>query len=232
MAKSTAKSNNTQTWVIAAVAVIVVILLIVWAKRGGVPAKEAPEVAAPEAPAPAPEAAPAPTAPPTEAAPAEEGEKALERKLGAPGNAEIVETTITWKEAGGQPVTKEVGATMFSEISCQHAERPEGNADTTTVKEDTLSFTLTNKGKKAYHLYYVKYGSEGYEDAMRVSVNGRRVRDVEKACGQMDIAAGETVACSGTAALLRTGEWYTGKKLVNILQAQSNDFIDNVVFRC
>ena len=225
--------NNTKTWLIAAVAVIVVILLIVWGKKGA----EAP-AAAPAPEVPAPEAAPVEAAPevaPAEAAPADVPEGAMgkeyDRELGVTGNAEIVDSTVTWKAAGGQPVTKEEGMTFFESISCQHAVGG-SDADKNTQKEDTVSFSFTNKGKKTYHLYYVKYGSAGYEDAMRVNVNGRRIRDVEKACGQMDIAPGETVSCSGAAALLRSGESYTGKELVNIFQAETMDYIDNVVFKC
>ncbi|MBI4150019.1 hypothetical protein HY488_01300 [Candidatus Woesearchaeota archaeon] len=218
-----AKSSS-KTWLIAVVAVIVVLLLIVWGKKGA----EAP------APTPGPEVAPAPEAAPTgeEAAPAvtEGAEGTKQRVLGPPGNAEVVTQTITWKSAGGQPVTKEEGTSMFSGISCQHAQKPEG--ESTTEKEDTLSFTFTNKGKNTYHLYYVKYGTEGYETALRMSVNGRRVRDVEKACGQNDVAPGETVTCNGAAVLLRSGQTYTGKELVNSLQAQAQEFVDNLVFKC
>ncbi len=224
-AKST---SSAKTWLIAAVAVIVIILLIVWGQKAG----EAPaQQVTPTEEAPAPEAA-AEEAPAAEAPPVP-GVREYDRVLGPSGNAETVSSTITWRAAGGQPVTKEDDNTMFSDISCQHAESTAaGEADKTTLKEDTVSFTFTNKGQKTYHLYYIKYGSEGYEDALRIGVNGRRVRDVEKACGQKDLAPGETASCNGAAALLRTGETYTGKVQVNILQAQSVEFIDNLVFKC
>lgn len=226
-AAASAKGNG-KTWVIAAVAVIVVILLIVWAKKGG-EAPVSPDEAAPKA-EPSPEAEPEVATAPETASGEEIASGRPPRELGAPGNAEIVSQEVTWTPGGGQPAMKEEGNSMFGGITCQHAQLPEG--ELSTAKEDALTFTMTNKGQKAYHLYYVKYGSEGFEDAMRISINGRRVRDVERACGQLDLAPGETVTCSGAQAVLRTGQTYTGKQQVNGLEAQTNEFVDNVVFKC
>jgi len=227
-AHAPAKSKSSaKTWLIAAVAVIVIILLIVWGRKAG-------EAQAPAGPAQ--ETAPAAEPQPTEEAPATPrvSNTAPDRELpplGPSGDAEVVSRSITWKTAGGQPVTKEDDNSMFSDVSCQHAEG--GNdADKTTLKEDAISFTFTNNGKKSYHLYYVKYGSEGFNDAVRISVNGGRVRDAERACGKENVAPGETITCTGAQALLRTGQTYTGKSQVNILQAQSAEFVDVLVFKC
>src|SRR3989338_6719475 len=94
--KPSMAKNNSKTWVIAVVAVIVVLLLIVWAKRAYVaPAPEAVPAEQPAAPAPTPGQETVPTTPGAETTAPAAGEQAAgekEKVLSAPGNAEILDT--------------------------------------------------------------------------------------------------------------------------------------------
>jgi len=236
MAKQTkpaAAKKKSMTWLIAALVVIVVIVIVLWSKQGAQPVPKAAAPAPEAAPAPAPEAAPAPaTGTAEEGAPSEAvGEAAAPPvELGTPGSAKILKQGIAWIPSGGQPQTNEEGVSEFSDVTCKFAK--DDKVDVTGASVDAITFTIVNKGTQSYHLFYAKYGTEEFNNAMRINVNGRRLTDVEKACGKMDIAAGETLTCTDGGVMLRSGKTYTGAEKVNFLQAQTNQFVDEVVFTC
>lgn len=226
-----AKKNK--NYIIAAVVVILIIILLI-AFTG----KEAPpeQEAAAEEPAPEPEPvaeeAAEPVAEEKAAEPVAEEETATGEKvtMGGQTNVEAIEEYIVYNPGGAVPIEKTEGESWFSAITCQHAQMEEG--EKSQEKLDKLSFKLTNKKDKEYVLRYVKYGDPDFDNAMRVQINGRRVRDIEVACGKETIKPGETLYCENTDAYLREGESYTGKQLVNSLAAETTHYKTKIVFTC
>ncbi len=224
-------ANKNRNYIIAAVVVIViVILLIVFTGKEAPPEPE--PVKAPAEPKPAP--VEAPVEEPVEQKAPEVKETVTESgeviQMGGQTNIEVSDEFIVYNPGGAVPVEKTEGESWFTAITCQHAELQEG--EKSSEKLDKLSFKITNKAEKEFVLRYVKYGEPDFGNAMRVQINGRRIRDAEVACGKDTIKPGETLFCQNAEAYLRQGESYTGKALVNSVASETTHFTSKVVFTC
>jgi len=227
-------AKKSKNGIIAAIVIILVVILLIYfvTKSGSeeVPVEAPAEVPAEEPAAPAETVVEAPVEP--VAAPVAEEVTASGEKIDMADQTgiEVTEEYISYHLAGGQPSERTDGESWFSAITCQHAVLEEG--EKSAEKLDKLSFKLVNKGNKDYVLRYVKYGDPDFDDALRVQINGRRVRDVDVACGKDTLAAGETLLCANADAYLREGESYTGKDLVNSLSSETTHYKSKIVFKC
>ena len=223
-------ANKNTNYIIAAVVVIIIVILLIVFTGKEAPVEPEP-VEAPAAPEPAPVEAPVEVveekAPELKETVTESGEVL---QMGGQTNIEVTDEFIVYNPGGAVPVEKTEGESWFSAITCQHAQLAEG--EKSSEKLDKLSFKITNKADKEFVLRYVKYGEPDFDNAMRVQINGRRIRDVEVACGKDTIKPGETLYCQNAEAYLREGESYTGKALVNSVASETTHFKSKVVFIC
>jgi hypothetical protein len=124
----------------------------------------------------------------------------------------------------GKPA-KEDPKSWFSGITCGEEQVTEYVA----AKDDTINFIVTNKAGKDLSLNYEEYRKSG--QTLRVSVNGRRVRDTQTHCNAEVIKAGESIACEAKVKL-RYGKTTTGKVLTNTLASSGLGISSKVIFRC
>jgi hypothetical protein len=167
---------------------------------------------------------------PTSDMPAGEEEKPIAR---TPSQVEIKsEKTVAGRSYTAETTIEETS--WFSGVVCKHAD----SRDTSSYKGemesrvDTIDFTLANTGTEEYVLRHVAVSEQQDLKALRISVNGKRLRNVVSLCNADVLGAGESITCSGVATSLRTGTTTFGKEQSNVLQASSKDLTTKMWFKC
>ena len=159
-------------------------------------------------------------------------------------NVQILEQQVWWGKAL-HPKEQVEKVAWFQDIICERYEgEPTGVYGKGTRSQDKVSFKVINNDERQYKIGYTLPYSEHLMNKnrdmrlvpARLSLNGRRIRDIKACCGSDVIEPGQVLECNQCNVLLRFGEpdLYvdTHAKMVNNLEWDSDYVSSQVKFTC
>lgn len=101
------------------------------------------------------------------------------------------------------------------------------------AKDDEISFKVTNRDDKDYYITYMKPEGSDILHAFKITVNGRRIKDIYSKCGSKFIKSGETLSCDNIPAVIKVGlnEMHDWQPYINTLRVESNYMESELMFR-
>ncbi len=99
------------------------------------------------------------------------------------------------------------------------------------AKDDKISFTVTNRDDTEYYITYMQPKDSDVMHAMKIALNGHRIKDIDQKCGSKFIKPGETLTCTNVPAVLKIGLDIRFIPYMNMMSAETNYMESKLIFK-